>query len=175
MTDERGFTLAELMISVAVLGLMMAGVFALQQQGQFAYLFVSGRVEVQQNARIALDLMVREIRSAQSITDCATATQISFTDENGTAVTYALGGTSAPFVLLRSVPGVASPNDQLIGGVRSLTITCYTSDAYTTTTTAASVRSVKISVQTMTEGPASSGSVGAQSATVEARVRVRNL
>jgi prepilin-type N-terminal cleavage/methylation domain-containing protein len=68
MTNERGFSLAELLVVVAVLALILTGVIALQQQGQIAYLMGSNRVETQQNARVAIALMSREIREACSLT-----------------------------------------------------------------------------------------------------------
>ncbi|MBI3628285.1 MAG: prepilin-type N-terminal cleavage/methylation domain-containing protein [Candidatus Rokubacteria bacterium] len=67
MTNERGFSLAELLVVVAVLALILTGVIALQQQGQIAYLMGSNRVETQQNARVAIALMTREIREACSL------------------------------------------------------------------------------------------------------------
>ncbi len=51
-----------------VLALILTGVIALQQQGQIAYLMGSNRVETQQNARVAIALMTREIREACSLT-----------------------------------------------------------------------------------------------------------
>ena len=68
LLDQRGFSLAELLMVVAILGLMLAGLVFVQQQGQQSYLMGAHRVEAQQNARVALDLMVRELRSAQTIT-----------------------------------------------------------------------------------------------------------
>ena len=66
--DQRGFTLTELLIVIAVLGVMLAGLLAVQMQGQQSYLIGSHRVEAQQNARVALELMIRELRSATSVT-----------------------------------------------------------------------------------------------------------
>jgi len=45
LRDERGFTLTELLVVTAVLGLILAAVVVLQQRGQEAYLFGSHRVE----------------------------------------------------------------------------------------------------------------------------------
>ena len=67
MTNQRGFTLAGLLVVVAVLGLILASATALQHQGQLAYIMGSNRVEAQQNARIALTLMSREIREACAV------------------------------------------------------------------------------------------------------------
>jgi prepilin-type N-terminal cleavage/methylation domain-containing protein len=172
MNSERGFTLTELMVACAVIGVVMAGVFALQQQGQFAYLWGAARVEVQQNARLALDLMTRELRSATAVSSCA-STSIGFTASDGaTAMSYDRAGGSAPYTLTRTVSGATT---DVIGGVQSLTIQCFTSDGYTTTTTAASVRSVRIQIQTRVTDTAGAGSMGAQQAVVESRVRLRNL
>lgn len=173
MNDERGFSLTELIVACAVIGVVMAGIFALQQQGQWAYLWGAARVEVQQNARLALDLMTRELRPAAAVTSCAT-TSLGFTASDGaTALTYARAGASAPYTLTRTEGATTT---DVIGGVESLTITCYTSDGYTATTTAGNVRSVLIQLQTRVADTAvSAGSLKAQQAVVESRVKLRNL
>lgn len=173
MNSERGFTLTELMVACAVIGVVMAGVFALQQQGQFAYLWGAARVEVQQNARLALDLMTRELRSATAVSSCA-ATSLGFTASDGaTAITYARAGGASPFTLTRTEGATTT---DIIGGVESITITCYTTDGYTATTTPGNVRSVRIQLQTRVADTAvSAGSMRAQQAVVESRVRLRNL
>lgn len=61
MTNERGFTLAELLVAMAVVGLVMSGLFVALQQGQSAYLFGSARAEVQQNGRLALSRIAEEL------------------------------------------------------------------------------------------------------------------
>ena len=167
--NERGFTLTELTVACAVIGVVMAGIFTLQQQGQLAYLWGSARVEVQQNARIALDVMTRELRSAKSVSACST-TSISFKDATGTDVSYSRSGASLPYSLLRNT-------DDIIGGLQSITITCYKADGYTTTTTAVDVRSVLIQIQTQVSDPGATASspAGQQHAIVESRVRLRNL
>ena len=62
--DQRGFTLAELLVAIAVLGLIMTGVLTFMMTGNQAYLTGSNQIEAQQAARVALDQMVREIRGA---------------------------------------------------------------------------------------------------------------
>jgi len=47
LENQRGFSLAELLVATAVIGLVMAGVFVVQQEGQQAYLLGSSRVETQ--------------------------------------------------------------------------------------------------------------------------------
>jgi prepilin-type N-terminal cleavage/methylation domain-containing protein len=165
--NERGFTLAELLVSCAVIAFVVAGVFTLQRQGQLVYLWGAARVEVQQGARQALDMMMRELRTALTVTSCS-ATSIAFTDASSNAITYSVSGAT----LLRDAPGVSSPNNALIDGLSSLAITCFTSDGYTTTTTASAVRSVMIAIQTQGGG---SSTGGIQKTAVQDRVKLRNL
>jgi len=60
--DERGFTLTELLTVLAVLALVLAAVVTIQQDALQAYITGSNKTEVQQNARVALERMAREIR-----------------------------------------------------------------------------------------------------------------
>jgi len=176
LASQHGFTLAELLIVVAVLGIVLAGVFAIQQQGQQAYLLGSNRVETQQNARVALDLMIRELRSARSITtiaSCANSvcTDLTFVDQNGQTVEYALSGAT----LNRTIGGTATA---LIGGVQSLAMTPYSvyevsTATYTPTTTPAQVKVIKISVTARTEETVATAMPGDQRATMESTVKLR--
>lgn len=172
LRDQRGFTLAELLIAVAIIGFMMGALFTFQYQGQAAYQTGAARVEVQQNARSALDLMMEEIRSAQSITASAgcntSCTTISFTDQNGAALTYALAGTT----LNRTDP--TNGTVAIIGGVASLIIQCFDS-TNTGTANAASVRSIRVVLTTQDERGTGANQPGSQSVVEESRVRLRNV
>ena len=172
--NERGFTMAELLVASAVLGVIMLGVFTVQQQGLSAYQVGTARVEVQQNARAALETMFNEIRSARQVTamgaGCGTgpapgggATSISILDQNGVAVQYQRVGTN----LQRNA-------DVLIGGVESFQIWCY-DFTWTPTATAGSVRSLHVRVRTQTELAVTATSGRNQHALMETRVRLRNL
>jgi prepilin-type N-terminal cleavage/methylation domain-containing protein len=180
--NQRGFTLAELLVVTAVIGLVMAGVFVVQRGGQQAYLLGSNRVETQQNARVALDVMSRELRSAESITTVTGSTDITFVDQSANTIRYCWSSTATGCVsggqrtfLNRAVNGTTTA---LIGGVRALTITSYSaydvsSGTYTTTTTAAQVKVIKISLVTGTEESVAAGSPGDQRATMESTVKLR--
>lgn len=173
LRDQRGFTLSELLVVAAVLGLVLAGVVVVQQRGQEAYLFGSHRVEVQQNNRAALELMVKELRSALSVTAVASATDLTFVDQNGATIQYQITGTT----LNRITGGTTTP---LIGGVQTLTMTYYSdwngaTNTGTTTTTAASVRLIRLQLVTGTEDQVASSSPSNQRATMESVVRLRNI
>jgi len=179
--DQRGFTLTELLVVAAVLGMILAAVVLVQQQGQQAYIFGSHRVEVQQNNRAALELMVRELRSATSITavPVPSATQLTFLDENGNTIQYQISGA----ILNRTVTVAATATTTttpLIGGVQTLAMAYYSdwngaTNTGTTTTTPAQVKLIRLQLVTGTEDQVGSGSPGNQSATMETLVRLRNI
>lgn len=64
MNNERGFTLAEMLVVCAIVGLVMASLLALVMTGQKAYWYGTTQVDAQQTVRVALERMVREIREA---------------------------------------------------------------------------------------------------------------
>ena len=64
MGNERGFTLAEMLVVCSIVGLVMAGLLGLVMSGQQVYWFGTTQVDAQQTVRVALEQMVREIREA---------------------------------------------------------------------------------------------------------------
>ena len=170
---RRGFSLAELLVVCAVLGLLMAGLLVIQSGGTTAYVIGSSRVAAQQNGRVALEMMVRELRSAQSVTAVTGSTDITFVDANGVTIRY----QSSSGTLNRVVAGTSTP---LIGGVTSLNFTCYSVfnnpiGTITTTTTPASVLAIRIQLTTGSDIAVASYSDANQHATMESWVRLRNL
>jgi prepilin-type N-terminal cleavage/methylation domain-containing protein len=173
LRDQRGFTLTELLVVATVLGMILAGVVLIQMQGQQAYVAGSHRVEVQQNNRAALELITRELRSAQAVATVTSATDLTFVDLNGTTIRYQLAGAT----LNRITGGTTTP---LIGGVQTLVLSYYSAwngatNTGTTTTTPTSVRLVRLQLVTGTEDYAGAGSPANQRATMESLVRLRNI
>lgn len=173
LRDQRGFTLTELLVVTAVLAIVLGAVILIQQKGQEAYIMGSNRVETQQNARVALDLMTRELRSATAITAIPSGTNMSFTDQNGASVQYQLASGN----LTRSTGGIATI---IIGGVQSLAFTYFSAyngqtNTGTSTGTASAVKVIKIALETRTEEAAGTGSFANQFAKMESMVRLRNL
>lgn len=173
LRDERGFTLAELLVVTAVLGLILAGVVLVQQRGQEAYLFGSHRVEVQQNNRSALELMIRELRSATDVTAIPSATNLTFKNADGVTTQYQLSGTA----LNRTVAGTTT---SLIGGVQTLSMAYFSAwdgvtNTGTATTTPSAVKLIRIRLVTGTEDQAGPASPGNQHATMESLVQLRNI
>lgn len=94
---EQGFTLVELMIAMAVGGIVMAAVMTSFLSQHNTYLAQDQVVEMQQNSRVAMDMLVRDIRSAgydpnnlgAGITAAGNGTEflpLRFTRDDGTGV-----------------------------------------------------------------------------------------
>ena len=61
---QQGYTLAEMMVVCAIVGLVMASLLGLVMSGQQAYWFGTTQVDGQQTVRVAIERMVKEIREA---------------------------------------------------------------------------------------------------------------
>src|SRR5262245_18753091 len=62
--SERGISLPDLLVSLAVLALTLAGTFVILAGSLDAYGAGVARLGAQQSARVALDRMVKELREA---------------------------------------------------------------------------------------------------------------
>jgi prepilin-type N-terminal cleavage/methylation domain-containing protein len=175
--NQSGFTLAELLIACAMVGVVLAGAFVALQQGENAYQYSSGRVEVQQNARMAVDRMAHDLRTGSVVTvSNATSVTFQYIDDTGATVTvqYSLTGTNLQRNQTNPVPATAQP-ETLIGGVNALALTYYDNNNVVTTT-AANVRVVDIMVTTQPQATGLGGyNLANQRAVFEDRVRLRNL
>ncbi len=62
--DQRGFTLTELLVAMAIVALIMTGLLTLLKKGNESYLAGANQVEAQATVRAALERMTQEIREA---------------------------------------------------------------------------------------------------------------
>lgn len=62
--DQRGFTLTELLVAIAIVGLVMTGLLTLLMAGNESYLAGANQVEAQAAVRAGLERMTQEIREA---------------------------------------------------------------------------------------------------------------
>jgi prepilin-type N-terminal cleavage/methylation domain-containing protein len=171
----RGFTLLELLVAMAVGGLVMAGTLSLFLAGQGAYAAGLARADATQGARVGLERMATELRQAGYDPHGAGFDAIALAEpervilqrdlnENGVIdatrerVTYLLRGT----VLRREAGGGAQP---LVDGVRRLVLSYYDRDDRPTTEPARVV-SIGIVLEVARAGPAP--------AFMGTRVRIRN-
>jgi prepilin-type N-terminal cleavage/methylation domain-containing protein len=125
---NRGFTLVELMIALFIGGIVMASVVTSFQSQQKTYLAQDQVVEMRQNARVAMDMLVRDIRMAghdphrlgAGITDAAD-TVIQFTRpatrRNATVLTIAAPGAQLFFTNITPAFPAWQPGDTIIATV----------------------------------------------------------
>lgn len=88
---QDGVTLLELMVTLAIFGVIMSGVLILYGNAQRAYFVGSEAAEIQGDARVALDQMTRDIRKAgRDVIQCAFDSD-AYTDCSGAKLTRCQG------------------------------------------------------------------------------------
>jgi prepilin-type N-terminal cleavage/methylation domain-containing protein len=76
---ERGYTLVELLMAAAILGVVVTALTAVFVQATNAELQMNERFQAQQGARVAVDNMRREIHCASAVTPIGPASSITVT------------------------------------------------------------------------------------------------
>ena len=160
--------LADLLAALAVVGLVFSATLTVFAQGQRAYMQGAARVESQQNARVALARMAREIRQARSgagLAPVAVAepSRIVIQQDSGKPVTWQLSAG----VLRRNAGAGAQP---IVNGVRALVFTYLDADGRSTTAPA-DVRAVVIA---LTTAPEHAAAASATQTKLTTEVRLRN-
>jgi len=175
-------SLAELLVALAIIGLVLSGVFGILEQGQRLHAVGAARVESQQTARIALERLARDIRHAgegklgaefPAISVAEPSRIVLHFDVNGDGVITANGETVTWLVrarvLRRDAGGGAQP---IINGVRDFALG-YLDAQGAPTTVPADVRTVAITLTTEPDHVAADPSRRAAT-TVSTSVRLRN-
>lgn len=174
---SRGFALAELLVALAVAGAILVALTGLLWRGEEAFLVGTARMEAQQDARVALERLGRELRAAgidprgSRFPPLASPSATGFTiqnDLNGDGliagnperITYSLTGRT----LRRNAGGGAQP---LIDGVESLTFT-YLDAEGNPAQNPGEIRSIVIRITTSPRGP------GAGGVSMITQIRLRN-
>jgi len=100
--NPNGFSLIEIMVVVAILGIIILGLVTFFTGGTRSWVTGQHQLEAQRNARFAMDRMVKEIREGKNITggsDTSITVRVPHFDGNGDidsyyTVTYALFDTT---------------------------------------------------------------------------------
>lgn len=65
--NQRGFTLIEIMIVLAIMGIVSTAIFNVQLTGLKVWEFNKNQVEIQQSARGIISILSRQIRQAENV------------------------------------------------------------------------------------------------------------
>lgn len=116
---EKGLTLVELMVALVIGLILIAGIYTLYRSTQDTYIGQEKLVELQQNSRIVLEQMSREMRLAGYLATCtsptyATETAFEFeadADLNGTAerIQYRFNAGNLERASADPAPAVCTP------------------------------------------------------------------
>ena len=173
----RSVTLTELLVSLALAGVLAVAALSVLEQGQRAWATGAARAESQQSARVALERLVSDLRAAGFGGNGFDAVAIAEPERvvlqqdldgdgaiatSGERVTWRLDGS----ILRRDAGGGAQP---VVNGVRALVLRYF--DARGVVISAP--QHVRMVVVVLTTAPDGAGS-NAPSATVSTRVRLRN-
>jgi prepilin-type N-terminal cleavage/methylation domain-containing protein len=77
ITDERGYTLVELLVVIVILGVVMEGLTTMFVTASNAQVDMNNRFQAQQTARVALDKIRREVHCASGAGSTSANTQVS--------------------------------------------------------------------------------------------------
>ncbi len=96
-TSDKGFTVVELLISMAIVGIVLTGIYGLVVTSSRFYLAQNSIVAMQADARAAMDFMTRELRSAYLTPTISTtiAANDTITFDRVEDTGYSSGGNSA--------------------------------------------------------------------------------
>ena len=127
----RAFTLVEIMISTVILSIFMVGLYVVLNTGETTYYTDTGLLILQQQARHAIDRMVKELRNAAAPTISDSSRKITFNTKTENNVKYYLDTTNN-----RIMRQVDTGTPQVVANyVTALTFCCYSDTTSTCTST----------------------------------------
>jgi prepilin-type N-terminal cleavage/methylation domain-containing protein len=124
LASERGYSLSEMLVVLAIIGIVLGALTQLFVSASTAQVDMTRRFEAQQDMRLALDKLRREIHCANKVTGSPPTSSIvislgSYCPSNGTGadvdVTWCTSGSAGRFALKRYV-GTATAGCTASGG-----------------------------------------------------------
>jgi prepilin-type N-terminal cleavage/methylation domain-containing protein len=119
LAESGGYSLSEMLVVLAILGIVLAALVQLFVSASHAQLDMNNRFQAQQNARLALDGLRREIHCASGVVGTPTTTSITITlgtycpsyTTGAPYVTWCTTATSgvAPYTLWRYAGATPTP------------------------------------------------------------------
>jgi prepilin-type N-terminal cleavage/methylation domain-containing protein len=183
--DERGCSLAELLVALAVLALVLTAATTIQRSVLQAYVVGSNQTEAQQNARAALERIARHIREATTpLAAGSTAQSLIFTLPDpvtgisipGVQVTYAFVGNALQCTGLCDDQTISAEPVTVIGRAQVPPSGFVCRDASDTPGACGpTTRRVEITIRTSSEDTVVAGGIADTRAELTTSVQLRNL
>lgn len=133
--EDQGFTLIEMLVSISILTVIMAGMFSFLWGASKHWSTAQNTAEVTENARLGLNRMTRELKQATKVTTAQTGSvpKLSFNVNFGTgaeSITYGFtpGDTGHPGSMWRSTSTDPGQQVTLVNDVQSMQFTYYGND-----------------------------------------------
>lgn len=105
---QRGMTLIEVAIVIVITAILIGVVYQVFMTGNIVFDKAQVEFDLMQNARIAMDWIIRDVRNGDHIS-IDTNTLTVFASDNSTIKYYASDTSNDSRVLMRSVSGVPNP------------------------------------------------------------------
>lgn len=124
MISNRGFTIIEIVMAIVLVGIFGWGVSLYITQVVDSWKFLTQRYELEQNGKLAMDFIIRDIReididgSGDPQISSASDGSITFTTADGETITYSYSGNT----IYKAISGNSQP---LVKNVSSFRIRYY--------------------------------------------------
>lgn len=104
LSGERGYSLVELLTSMAILSVVISGITTLFVQGSNAEVDMNRRYQAQQQARVAIDKLRRDAHCSSAVIKPNSSTMLIFNDPcvTGGAVSWCTVASGSVYALYRS-------------------------------------------------------------------------
>jgi prepilin-type N-terminal cleavage/methylation domain-containing protein len=126
---EGGFTVIELMITIALLAVIVGATLSVLESTMRTSSFSQQRVQTVDQLRLALDSMTKEIRQARAVNPGSNTSRLNFTvyvNGHPTDVAYYVEGS----LLYREVQPAGSGRREIVAQLKTDKIFCYDYAAY---------------------------------------------
>ena len=115
LRGEGGFSLVEMIVVVAILGVVIGGLATLLEQGSNAELDMNNRFQAQLNARLALDKLRRDLHCASGthtgVTPTATSVTLDVACASGGVISWCTSGSGSSYSLYRNLGTTCSSSN----------------------------------------------------------------
>ena len=117
--NEAGLTLAEMLLTLAILGIVASAFLFFQSAGVRYFTLDRQQADLEQNLQFGLDTVTRELRQATRVTAWSFPNHVDYQDRNGQSASFYLDAAAGE--LRQRVVGDATPERVIATGITAVT------------------------------------------------------